>query len=64
MNTKNRREIIQGEILDKGFTNDFRYVHQKRIQRMKKVNFESTDLMGYIYGFRILNIGLTDLTRY
>ena len=42
MNTNNRREKIQGGILAKGFMDDFRYVQQERIQRMKKVHFGST----------------------
>ena len=48
--TKNRREKIQGGIL------------AKRIQTMKKSTFWKHDLMGYIYGFRLINITLTYLT--
>ena len=43
MNTKDRIEKIQGEILAKDFIIvDFRYVQQQRIQRMKKVTFQSS----------------------
>ena len=52
---------MQGVIFAKGFTDDFRYAQQQRIQRMKKVHLRALPNGVYIYGFRLLNIGLLNL---
>ena len=39
MNTKNKREKIQGIILAKGFVDDSRHVKQERIHKTKKSTF-------------------------
>ena len=64
MNTKNRKEKIQGRILAKSFIDDFVYKTENT------ENEESTSRehrlrralpTGYIYGFNLLNIAFKDL---
>ena len=54
MNTKSKREKMQGRILAKSFV----LMSSGMYTRMKKVHFERSIYIGYVYGFSL------DITTY